>query len=114
MSFREEEAIFRARISDARERMEASRVLMDYLREKALQLQHGQAVYQEKLDRSGSEDKESLERLLDIQRQAANAERELAQTREEMRAMESEYAMEQHRLTDLQKTTGQRFARSRG
>jgi chromosome segregation ATPase len=102
---RDEEMMHRARTNEARERLETSMRRLHLLREKAARLEHGQAVYQEKLDRSRGEDHESLEKLLDMQRQAAAAEREIAEVQEEMRAMENECATSQHLIAELQRTT---------
>jgi hypothetical protein len=78
---REEEAMLRSRLSDSRERLESLRARVDYHRKNVLQLEHGQAIYQEKLDRSHGEDHESLEGYMELQRHRAAAEAELTEAR---------------------------------
>lgn len=114
LRLREEDAMLRSRLSASRERLESSRARMEYLRDRVLQLEHGQAVYQERLDRSRGEDHESLEKYMELRRQCMSAEAELAQARDELMMMESEYAKFQHVFAEFQRMTEQRFARGRG
>ena len=87
---------------------------MEYLRVRVAQLEHGQAVYQEKLDRSHGEDHESLERYMEIRMQSTAAEADFTQAREELMMLEAEYAKFQHMSADFQRLTEQRFVRGRG
>jgi chromosome segregation ATPase len=115
MKLREEERMLRSRASAARERLESSRARLEYLHERVLQLEHGQAIYQEKLDRSGGEDHESLNKYMDLRRQSGAIEAELTQAREELSVMERNvYSKYQRALADLQRLIEQRFARGRG
>ena len=59
MRFRESDEL-RAKLKEARERLESSSARLVYLQDKADQLQRGLAVYREKVDRSGRKDHESL------------------------------------------------------
>lgn len=74
-------------------RIEAKRARMVYLHDKANKLQHGQAVYQENLDRSNGKDHESLDRLLDYQAKVASLENDIMQTNKEINVLEEQYQM---------------------
>ncbi len=110
LRLREDEMRLGAKVEEALKRLESARSLMTYLRDKTSQLQHGEAVYQEKLHRSGGEDRESIERLLELKDTAASIEREMARVYEEISVTEREYAMAQDMLAKLRRITAQRFA----
>ena len=78
LRLREDEMRLGAKVEEALKRLESARSLMTYLRDKTSQLQHGEAVYQEKLHRSGGEDRESIERLYELKDAAALIERKMA------------------------------------
>lgn len=102
------ELSLRARVIETMERLEASRARMVYLQQQANQIRHGQAVYQENLNRSGGKDQDSLERFLEMQSEVAAIERQIAQAHKETKAIEREYASAQHMLADMQRLTEQR------
>lgn len=112
--FHEEEAMLRTKLSASRERLESSRANLEYLRNRVAHLEHGQNIYQEKLDRSRGEDHESLEKYMELRMQSSAAEAELSQAREELMMLEAEYAKFQHMSADFQRMIEQRFARGRG
>ena len=110
MRFRESDEL-RAKLKEARERLESSSARLVYLQDKADQLQRGLAVYREKVDRSGRKDHESLKRFLELSDEAASITREIAQTQGEMAVIEKEFAMAQDMFGRLQRITKERFER---
>lgn len=113
LELRADETRLQAKAEEAMQRLEASRTRFAYLHDKFNYLQHGQAVNQEKLDRSGGEDHQSLDGLLELRAKAASAEREMAQVRAEIAALEIECATAQIAVAKVQRIAEHRFARAR-
>ena len=91
-------------------RIEETRARMAYLRGRRDSLQHGQAVYQEKLDASDGKDHESLDRILEYQANVTSLEKEIMQTQEEIKAVERQYEMNLKNLAELNMAIKKQYA----
>ena len=110
LKLRKYEMQHRAEASYMLQHIETTRARMVYLRNKADKLQHGQTVYQEKLDASDGKDHESLDRLLEYQANVASLEKEIMQTQEEIKAVERQYEMNLKNIAALNSSIEQRSA----
>ncbi|MDA8151211.1 MAG: PIN domain-containing protein [Acidithiobacillus ferrooxidans] len=113
MKFRKEEIALIARATITRERLDASRMRLQQLRDKLAQLQHAKIIFDKNQEQPGGEGYEALEKILEARRLAEidDLEKELRLTYEESATIEHEYMSIQYMLTGLHKSTEQRFAR---
>lgn len=95
LKLREEEAMLRAEAREAEHRLSASQARMAVLLQKAKELQHWQAIRQERLSASDVQDSERLDEMFMSKKNAEVAETELRQLRQELEAIQREYAMHQ-------------------